>query len=58
MQCLLVVKVNCSLSVFNYNQTNFNVEEDQNDELIVVEASESAQPKICLHLGNDDVIPG
>jgi len=52
----LVVKVNCSSSVFNFNQTHLNIEEDQNSEQIIIKASESAQQKICLHFVSDDVI--
>jgi len=29
MQCFFVVKVNCSTSVFNYNKTHLNIDEDQ-----------------------------
>jgi len=58
MQCILAVKVNWPSSDFNDNQTHLNIEEDQNDEQIGVKASESVQPKIYLHLGSEDVIPG
>jgi len=40
----LVVKVNCSFSVFNDNQTHLNIEADQKNEQIVIKAFESAQP--------------
>jgi len=58
MRRFLVVKVNCSSSDFNDNQTHLNIEEDQNDEQIGVKASESVQLKICVHSGSDNVIPG
>jgi len=45
------------MSLMN-NQTHLNIEEDQNNEQVVVKVSESAQPMICLHFVNDDVIPG
>jgi len=54
----LVIKVNCSSSVFNYNQTHFSIKKNKKIEQIVEKASESAQPKICLHLRSDDVMPG
>jgi len=55
MQCFLVVKVNCSLSVFNYSQTHLNIAEDQSNEQIVVKVSESVHAKI-LYFASDDVM--
>jgi len=55
MKCFSVVEVNCPRSVFSYNQTHLNTEEDQDNEQILVEASKS------LHLFtfcNDDIVPG
>jgi len=49
---------NSSSSVFNDNQTHLNIDEDKENEQVVIKASESAHPKICLHFVNDDVIPG
>jgi len=54
----LGVKVNCLWSDFNDNQTNLNIEEDQNNEQIVVKASESVHQNICLCFAGDDVIAG
>jgi len=48
MQCFLVVKVNCLSSVCNDNQTHLNIEGGQNNQQIVVKASESAHLKICF----------
>jgi len=37
---VFIVKVNCSSSVFDDNQTHLNIEEDENSEQIVVKVSE------------------
>jgi len=55
MQCFLVVKVNCSSSVFNDDQTHLNIEEDKNEQ-IVAKVSESACLKMCLHFASH-IIP-
>jgi len=48
----------CSSSVFDYNQTHLNIEEDQNNEQVVVKTSESVHPLYVLTKLGEDILVG